>query len=67
MNGGLEMDDLVEPFYRHLRCCYDRLDQHARALQYYERCRQLLHNHFGIPPFQDTEVLHRELLTAERK
>jgi DNA-binding SARP family transcriptional activator len=55
---GLEVDDLVEEFYRDLMACHFRLGNFVTALQIYERCRDVLTAHFGAGPSPRTRALH---------
>jgi len=58
---GLEVDDLMEEFYRGLMLCYQSLGRRAEALSVYQRCRRILASSLGISPSPQTEELYRAL------
>jgi two-component SAPR family response regulator len=57
----LEMDDRQEPIYRRLIACYRNRGHLAEAVATYERCREALFTHYGIPPSAETEALYQSL------
>ena len=58
---GIEVDDLVEPFYQGLMRCYDRLDRRAEAAEIYRRLRVALSIRLGSTPASATERLYQSL------
>jgi LuxR family maltose regulon positive regulatory protein len=61
---SLELDNLAEPVYRRLMICHREMGNRAEALKVYRRCREMLSIVLGVSPSDETEQLHRELLTA---
>jgi DNA-binding SARP family transcriptional activator len=61
---GLEVDPLVESFYRRLMGCRAELGRLAEALATYDRCRELLERVFGVEPSPETEMLRKQLTSA---
>jgi DNA-binding SARP family transcriptional activator len=61
---GLELDELVEEFYRRLmRCCLDT-QRISEGLAIYRRCRKVLSVVLGLRPAPETEALHYALMGA---
>jgi two-component SAPR family response regulator len=58
---GLEVDDLIEEFYRRMMKCYYQLGRRAEALSVYKRCSEVLSSVLGIEPSEETVALAREL------
>jgi LuxR family maltose regulon positive regulatory protein len=58
---GLEVDDLIEEFYRRMMACYKRLGKKAEALSVYNRCCKILSAQLAIEPAPETEALVREI------
>jgi len=63
---ALEIDPLVELFYRRLMLCRAELGRLAEALATYDRCRELLGGVFGVEPSPETEMLRKELRRSNR-
>jgi ATP/maltotriose-dependent transcriptional regulator MalT/DNA-binding SARP family transcriptional activator len=57
---GLEVDDLVEPYYQRMMVCYQKLGRCAEALSVYNRCRKTLAV-YDVSPSPDTEAIHASL------
>jgi len=58
---GLEVDNLVEEFYRNLMFCHSALGNRASALETYHLCRRTLGTIFGIEPSQETQTLYQAI------
>ncbi|MCB2166513.1 MAG: tetratricopeptide repeat protein [Deltaproteobacteria bacterium] len=58
---GLSIDPLEEHFYQRLMACYYRQGRYAEAARVYGRCREVLKNHFDVPPAKATEDLYRRI------
>jgi len=58
---GLEIDPLIEDFYRGLMTTYGELGRRAEALASFERCRALLAKILGIQPGAETYALAERL------
>lgn len=58
---GLEVDPLIEDFYRGLMVTYGELGRQAEALASFERCRALLANTLGVQPGAETRALAERL------
>lgn len=58
---GLEIDDLVEPFYQRLMFCYLQLGQHAESVAVYHRCHAILSKTLGIEPSPKTEEIYHAI------
>jgi LuxR family transcriptional regulator, maltose regulon positive regulatory protein len=58
---GLEIDDLVEPFYQGLMRCLKQLDRRPEAALVYQRCRRTLSDLLGIAPSKLTEAIFKSL------
>jgi two-component SAPR family response regulator len=63
-NKGIEADELVEKFYRHLMLCYKKMGDKNEALRVYKRCKTVLSAGFGIEPSHETEEVYKSLLTG---
>jgi len=61
---GLEVDDLIEDFYRRLMVCHLETHNIGEGLSVYERCRNVLSVVLGLQPEPETEVLHHALMGA---
>lgn len=59
---ALEMEHLVEEFYRGLINCYYKLGQKADALSTYNRCKQVLSDVLGVEPSPETEAIRAQVL-----
>jgi LuxR family transcriptional regulator, maltose regulon positive regulatory protein len=59
---GLEVDDLIEDFYRRLMVCHLETHSIGEGLSVYERCRKVLSVVLGLRPAPETEVLHHALI-----
>jgi len=59
---ALETDALVEAFYHQLIFCYAGCGDVARALETYQRCRNILHTLLGTEPSRRLKDLHQILL-----
>jgi DNA-binding SARP family transcriptional activator len=62
---AVELEPLWETGYQQLIRALGAAGDRARALQVYERCRQLLAEELGVAPSPETEVAHLELLRAD--
>jgi DNA-binding SARP family transcriptional activator len=60
--AGLEIDDLVEDFYRVLMRCQAARNDLGAALQTYSRCEAVLAARLAIKPSARTRTLRAELL-----
>jgi DNA-binding SARP family transcriptional activator len=58
---GVEVDPLAEDLYRYLMACYRQLDQSAKALSVYLRCRDALMSMLRIEPSAKTKALYAEI------
>lgn len=58
---GLEIDPLIEEFYRGLMMAYRELGRQAEALATFERCRVLLAKALGVEPGVETRALAERL------
>jgi len=58
---GLEIDPLIEDFYRGLMTAYGELGRQAEALASFERCRALLSKTLGVQPGAETCALAERL------
>ncbi len=58
---GLEIDPLIEDFYRGLMTAYGELGRQAEALAAFERCRTLLARTLGVEPGVETRTLAERL------
>ncbi len=59
---ALEVDMLMEEYYRRLMICYWKQDRRAEALALYERCRRILRSRLDIEPCTKTQRLHSQIL-----
>jgi DNA-binding SARP family transcriptional activator len=59
--AGLEIDDLVEDFYRALMRCQAARDDVNAALQTYSRCERVLAARLMMQPSAATKALREEL------
>ena len=58
----LQADPLREEAHRSLMRLYAEAGSRSRALQQYQRCRDLLEHDLGVVPSEETDRLHREIL-----
>lgn len=58
---GLEADDLAEEFYQGLMACYEKLGRPAKALDAYDRCRNVLAARLGSKPSHKTQAMYQYL------
>ena len=58
---GLEIDELIEEFYRELMICYRQLGRNADAIQVYRRCRKLFSLKLGIEPSAQTKTIYEAI------
>jgi two-component SAPR family response regulator len=58
---GLDIDDLLEPFYQGLMLCLKHLGRHAEAAAVYQRCSRTLSTILGISPGRQTETIFQSL------
>jgi DNA-binding SARP family transcriptional activator len=61
--GGLEVEDLAEEFYRGLMICHHRLGRRAQALQAFAGCGAALAAGLGVVPSAETARLLRQVRT----
>jgi DNA-binding SARP family transcriptional activator len=61
LERGLEIDPLVEKFYRGLMRVHLAQGERAEALATYRRCRDVLATHFGLAPSAETRALARDI------
>ena len=61
---GLEVDDLVEDFYRHLMVCCLETQRICEGLAVYRQCRKVLSTVLDLQPAPETEALHHTLMAA---
>jgi DNA-binding SARP family transcriptional activator len=59
---GLDIDDLMEEFYRRAILCSIKLGRRAEALSLYHRCEKVLGSH-GIKPSQETATIRNLLIS----
>jgi two-component SAPR family response regulator len=64
---GLEVDPLVEVFYRRLMHCFRETDRIAEALTTFARCRAVLAAQLQITPAPDTVALYRSISAASAR
>lgn len=65
---GLETDDLAEELYQHLMICYEKLGQHGKAIELYQRLKKIFSMALGIEVSPKTEAIYKTLrgnLTAK--
>jgi ATP/maltotriose-dependent transcriptional regulator MalT/two-component SAPR family response regulator len=58
---GLDIDELLEPFYQGLMLCLKRSGRSMEAAAAYQRCRKTLAAVLGINPSRQTELIFRSL------
>ena len=58
---AVEVDELLEEYYRRMMHCHVKLGRRAEALTTYGRCRDTLSAALGIPPSVETEAIARSL------
>lgn len=59
---GIDADMVVEGFHRGLMRCYRRAGRLTEAVSTYRRLRQTLSAVLGVPPSEESEAIHREIL-----
>jgi LuxR family transcriptional regulator, maltose regulon positive regulatory protein len=59
----LEVDDLIEDFYRGLMNCYAKLGKKGAALAIYRRCKKTLSVSLGMAPSAETTAIHVTLMS----
>jgi DNA-binding SARP family transcriptional activator len=64
---GLEVDNLVEEFYRSLMTCYRRMGNDAEVRATFMACRRVVSAASGVPPSPATEALYRSYLPVSRR
>jgi DNA-binding SARP family transcriptional activator len=57
-DAGLEVDDLVEEFYRGQIQCHIAADQPSLAVGTYRRCQRVLSSRLGVEPSPATTRLY---------
>lgn len=62
----LEIDDLIEDFYRRLMVSYRHIGKRSEALSAYQRCKKTLTSVLGISPSPATEALRIALLSEKK-
>jgi DNA-binding SARP family transcriptional activator len=62
---GLEADNLAEPLYRGLMRSFSASGDRSEALVAFRRCRELLSVVLGLKPSEETERLHREIVSGQ--
>ena len=58
---GLEVDDLIEEFYRGSIQCHLQMGRRAEALATYKRCHKILSSVLGVEPSPETVALVKNL------
>ncbi len=61
---GLEIDLLSEEFYQRLMLCHHHLGNSAKAIQVYNKCKDVLNRFLSIAPSERTEEILKLILTA---
>jgi DNA-binding SARP family transcriptional activator len=64
---GLEVDDLIEVFYRRLMLCDLATHRISEGMAVYRRCRQILSVVLGLPPEPETEAIYLSLKSARQQ
>lgn len=59
---GLNIDPLMESFYRGVIRCFEKMGRRAEALVVYQRCCMILKTTLDISPSAKTQALSRQLL-----
>ena len=60
---AIETDNLAEEFYQHLMVCHRQLDQCVKAIEVYQRFKNILSTYFGIKPSKTTEAIYKALIS----
>jgi DNA-binding SARP family transcriptional activator len=63
---AIELDPLVETFYRRRMVCLDALDRRTEAIDVFRRCRQMLSVVLGIKPSPESEATYARIRAASR-
>ncbi len=61
--SAIEVDAIVEEFYQHLIICHRWLDQRDKAIEVYQRLRNIFSSHFGIKPSATTEAIYKTMIS----
>jgi two-component SAPR family response regulator len=64
---GLEVDDLIEVFYRRLMLCYLETRHISEGMAVYRHCRQILSVVLGLQPEPETETMYLSLKSARQQ
>ena len=59
---GLEIDDLVEDFYRGMMRCHASRGEKSEVIKVYRRCQRLLSARLGVEPSSETKRLYFSLV-----
>jgi len=62
---GIEMDQFQEDLYGDLMRCCAQIGRYRDVESAYDRCRVMLHAHFGLEPSTRTKTLRDQLLARE--
>ncbi|MDX1697984.1 MAG: BTAD domain-containing putative transcriptional regulator [Thiohalobacterales bacterium] len=60
---GIEIDDLIETFYRRLMVCLAARGRHTEAIACYRQCRHILGVVLGIQPAIQTRDIYQSIVT----
>jgi DNA-binding SARP family transcriptional activator len=63
---AIELDPLVETFYRRRMVCLDALDRRTEAIDVFRRCRQMLSVVLGIKPSPASVATYARIRAASR-
>jgi DNA-binding SARP family transcriptional activator len=63
---GLEIDDLIEEFYRSLMGLFQQMGRRTDALSVYQRCKKALSIALGVDPSPEIQAIRQSLL-ADKK
>jgi DNA-binding SARP family transcriptional activator len=63
-NQILSHDPLREEVHREVMKHYLLIGQRAQAIRQYKICCRILDKELGIPPMEETQILHRELIAS---
>lgn len=61
---GLDVDDLVEDFYRGSIRCHLARGEQCEAIKMYRRCQKVLSACLGVEPSPDTKGLYLSLVAS---
>jgi DNA-binding SARP family transcriptional activator len=62
---AIEIEPLVEVFYKNLMNIYIQHDRRSEALTVYQRCRQSLLTHLGIKPSPSIQALYHKIINPQ--